>query len=423
MYKIATLENGLRVLSHRMPGMDSVALGIWVRTGARYEEKQYQGIAHFLEHLLFKGSKRYSARRSKEIIEGVGGNLNGFTSEEYSCYLVKTTGKYLAQAVDVLSDMVINPLLKPEDIERERSVIIEEIKMYRDIPAHFVHDILDRLMWPGHPLGRSIIGTLDTLGNITRKRLDEFQGYYYTPSNIIVVACGKVNHDELKRLAKRAFGKVKARKRSDFEKVDIKQKSPQLDIFFKKTEQTHLSLGLHSYPRQHPRRHTLNLLHIILGGNMSSRLFWRIRERAGLAYEISTQVVRFSDTGAFLINAGIDNKKVESALELIIDEIRKIKKSPVTESEFNRAKEFYQGQFLMGLEDTTDFMLWLGENLISLDRVYTPKEILREMKKVKRHDIYDVANEVLRPERLSVAAIGPLSRHNKNDIREIICKI
>jgi len=414
MYKKTTLDNGLRIVTHRMPGMKSAALGIWIKVGGRYEAAANKGISHYLEHLLFKGSKKYSCRGIKESIEGVGGSLNGFTSEELTCYLVKLPSRHLDMGLGILSDMVINPLLSAEDIAKERTVILEELKMYKDLPQSYVYELLDGLLWPGEPLGMSIIGTLESVNKIDKEALANFKAKYYTPLNIVISAAGLLHHDELITRVRSIFAKVKDTGVNSFVKAYEHQDKPQLNIFNKDTEQTHLALGFHAFKRDHPLRHALGLLHIILGANMSSRLFNEVREKRGLAYEIGTQVKRFHDTGAFIVHAGIDNNKVEDALGVILDELHKISSKSVSADEFKRAKEFYLGQLMLALEDTLDHMLWLGESSASLDRTHTLEDIIREVNKVTAQHLRQAAETMFKNASLNLALIGPLgSRETK----------
>ncbi len=391
-----------------MPNMQSLALGIWIKVGGRYESLAFKGISHFLEHLIFKGSKKYSCRRIKESIEGVGGSLNGFTSEELTCYLVKIPSRHLDLALDILSDMVINPLLPEEEIKKEKAVIQEEIKMYKDLPQSYVYELLDNLLWPNQSLGSSIIGTEESVNRIQRHELLSYQQSYYSPFNIIISAAGLFEYDKLITSAKDRFGNLKTKNFNAFSKAVEKQNKPQLKILAKDTEQTHLALGFHSLKRNHPLRFALDLLHIVLGANMSSRLFDELREKRGLAYEIGTVVKRYEDTGAFIVHAGIDNRKIDEAVSLILKELKKIKDKLVNLDEFKRAKEFYLGQIMLALEDTLDHMLWIGESTVTLNKTYSLKDIIKEVKKIKPEDIREICRDIFKENNLNLALIGPL---------------
>jgi predicted Zn-dependent peptidase len=408
MYKKTRLNNGIRIVTHRMPRMQSVALGLWIRVGGRYEKSENKGMGHFLEHLFFKGSKKYSCRKIKESIEGVGGSLNGFTSEELTCYLAKLPSRYLGLALDILSDMVINPLLLASDIEKEKTVILEEIKMYRDLPQSYVYELLDELLWPKQPLGTAVIGSVESVSRMNRESIHAFKENYYTPSNIVISVAGLLEHNSVVKAAEKLFGGLKDKNINTFIEAKEEQNKPQLKVFHKDSEQTHLALGFHSFKREHPLKHALGLLHIILGANMSSRLFNELREKRGLAYEIGTNVKRYEDTGAFIVHAGIDNNKVEEAVKLILEELQKIRNQLVSRDEFKRAKEFYLGQLMLALEDTLDHMLWIGEPTASLDKTYTLDEIIKEVNKVASQDLRETARHIFKEEKANLALIGPL---------------
>ena len=420
MYKKIVLENGLRIITHPMKKMQSVALGIWIRVGGRYETPEYKGIAHYLEHLAFKGSRKYSCRQIKESIEGLGGSLNGFTTEELTCYMVKLPNAHLDLALDILSDMVINPLLQPEEIEKERTVILEEIKMYKDLPQSYVYELVDELLWPNQTLGMTVTGTVESVSRINRENLSLFKKQYYVPANIVISAAGLLEPNKFSNKIKNIFSSFfKSNNLNALPKIKEEQHQPQLKLFRKDTEQTHLALGFHSFRRDHPLRYALGLLHIILGGNMSSRLFNELREKKGLAYEIGTQVKYFQDTGAFIVHAGIDNRKVNESVELIFKELEKAKDKPVGIDEFKRAKEFYLGQLALSLEETLDHMLWIGESTATLDRAFSFQDIVKEINSIKREDIREVAKSIFQEKSLNLALIGPLKDSKENLYRQL----
>jgi len=410
VYHKSILDNGLRIVSHCMPERQSLSLGIFIKVGGRYENSENKGTAHFLEHLLFKGTKNYSCRRIKESIEGVGGSLNGFTSEELTCYLVKIPSLYMDKALNILSDMVIRPTLPKVEIKKEKTVILEELKMYRDLPQSYVYELLDELLWPSQPLGAPIIGTVDSLLKINRDRLASFQEGYYTATNMVISAAGNIDEGKLKKEVTKIFSALPKKAENIFLKAQEKQEGIRIKVFHKDTEQTHMALGFRGLKRDHPLRHALGLLHVILGANMSSRLFNELREKRGLTYEIGTMVKRFYDTGAFLVHAGIDNRKVPAAIALILKELAKTKSALVSEGEFNRAKEFYIGQLKLGLEDTMEHMLWIGETTATLEKAYSSAEIIAEVNQVKRNDILEVARHLFKESNLNLSLIGPLKR-------------
>ena len=414
MYKKSKLANGLRLITKRINGVASLSLGIWINIGGRFESFKQKGISHFLEHLLFKGSKKHSCRAIKESIEGVGGSLNGFTSEELTCFLVKIPSRYLHSALAILSDMVLNPLLKPADVDKEKTVILEELKMYRDLPQSYCLELLDELLWPRQPLGAPVIGTVESVRGMTVDTLRSFQRMHYTPANIVISAAGLVEHDLLAKKVSAIFSKSSPGESNIFTAIKESQSEKQLKIFHKDTEQIHMALGFHSLKRDHPLRHAQALLHIILGANMSSRLFNEVREKRGLAYEIGTGIKRYSDTGVFLVHAGIDNAKILPCLELIFQELGKTKKKLVNVDEFKRAKEFYLGQLMLALEDTMEYMLWMGESTACLDKVYTLQNVINEVGKVNIEDLRQVAGQIFKQERINLALIGKIGKEQKN---------
>jgi len=408
MYKKTKLKNGLKVITNRMPHMQSAAVGIWIKTGGRFESEQYKGIAHYLEHLLFKGSRKYSCRQIKEYIEGVGGALNGFTSEELTCYLIKIPAGHINLAVDVLSDMVLYPLLDPVEVDKERTVILEELKMYKDQPQSYMYELLDELLWPKQPLGQPIIGTVESISRINKGDLAGFQEKYYRASNIVVSAAGLVDHVKLASRIASIFPKNGIALQAEYSAAKEEQSKPQQNIFNKETEQAHLAIGFHAFKRDHALRHALGLLHVVLGANMSSRLFNEVREKRGLAYEIGTQVKRYFDTGAFIVHAGMDNNKVEDAISVILDELNKVKSKPINLDEFKRAKDFYLGQLTLALEDTLDHMLWIGESTIAMDKAISMADIIKAVNKIRRDDILECAKLIFKEEHLNLSLIGPL---------------
>lgn len=420
MYNKTVLDNGLKIVSYDMPHMKSVALGLWLSAGGRYEIEKEAGISHFIEHLLFKGTTNRSGKEIKEAIEGVGGNLNAFTSEEFTCYLVKIVEKYFKLSLEVLSDMVLNPLFKEEDIEKERMVILEEIRMYLDLPMQHVHQLLSELLWPNQPLGRNLAGTFETMASIKRENILAYHQQMYYPRRLIVAVAGPVKHKVIVEAVRDIFSKVKSKSPVGFSKAVEKQDRPMSNLFFKTTEQSHISLGFHALSRIHPDHYGLSLLHIILGANMSSRLFQEVREKRGLAYEIGSALRRYQDTGIFAVNAGVDNKKVCQAIKVILDEIKKVTAKLVLGKEFTRSKEFYIGQLKIALEDTMDHMLWVGENETSLNRVITLEEMIKKVKKVKIEDLKRIAQAIFKNNNLNLALIGPVEDKDKSEIEKTL---
>jgi predicted Zn-dependent peptidase len=420
MFEMTRCDNGLKVITIPMKGMNSVSVGVWVRTGARYEPVSISGISHFIEHLVFKGTTTKSVKKIKETIEGRGGMLNAFTSEELTCYFVKILDKHLTVATELLCDLVYNPLFRIKDIDMERTVILEEIKMYMDLPSHHVHDIMTSMLWPDHPLGRSVLGTVDTITNMTRNDIIDYKKQYYSNLNLAVVVCGDVEHDVMVktvgRFVKRTFGTGRA----TYKKASIKQKKAMTQFLTKDTEQTHFVLGFHTCSRQDKRRYVLSLLNIILGANMSSRLFEEVREKRGLAYEIRSSLSLFQDTGAFLVSAGVENGKACQALEVIVRELGKIAAKSIKRTELQRAKDYYFGQLMLLLENTMDSMLWHGEKIMSMREFPSLTEIRSMINEISEDEIKDMAREIFRFDRANFACIGTLDERAKQQIDKLI---
>jgi len=408
MYKKTLLPNHLRVISHEMKDRDSVSIGVWIAAGGRHENKKNKGTTHFLEHSLFKGSEKYSCEEIKEEIEGVGGTLNAFTGEEYTCYFAKIPAKHLKRTFDILADMVLHPLIAKKDVDKERTVILEEIKMYHDQPQHYVVELLEELMWPNHPLGMNLTGTFESVGSMSREDLRHFHQSSYSLSNIVVAACGRLKHQDLVQLVRSKSKGLNGKRGIDFLKADNSQEKIKVKFFRKDVEQMHVALGAFGLENDHKDKHAYHLVNIILGGNMSSRLFNEVREKRGLAYAISSAAKSLKDTGLLMINAGVDNKKVIDALSVILKELEKIKSREVTKNEFLRAKDYYLGQILLGLEDTLEHMFWIGERLVSLNKTQTIHEVFQALKKVTISDIKRVAGNIFKRQHMNLAIVGPL---------------
>jgi predicted Zn-dependent peptidase len=417
MYQKTQLKNHITVVSQEFKDRESVAIGIWVGTGGRYEDDRVKGAAHFFEHMAFKGSRKYSCSEIKEKVEGVGGALNAFTAEEQTCFFAKVPRKHFSQTFDILADIVFFPNLDKKDMEKERGVILEEIKMYHDLPQFRVMELLDGLLWPGHPLGKSLAGTPESVGGMSVADLRDFHSKYYIPSNVVVSVCGRLSHKEVVALVSKKLGRAAEKKESRFVPAANDQTQPRVNFMRKDTEQMHAALGALSFPTNHDDLYVSGIMSVILGGNMSSRLFNEVREKRGLAYAISSGTKSLDDTGVFMIRAGVDNKKIVSSVEVILKELAKVRKNGVTQDEFKRAKDYFLGQFLLGLEDTLDNMLWIGETVISRDRVKSPENVVEAVNKIKLADIQRVANIILDPKRMNLAVVGPLSDGQQDDLR------
>ena len=418
MHRETVLDNGLDVISFRMPEMNSATLGVWISVGSRYESGKNNGVSHFLEHLLFKGSSKRSGRKIKEDIEGTGGSLNGFTSEECTCYLAKVVSEKLELSLDVLTDMALRPLLRKQDIERERGVIREEISRQKDLPMQYVHVLFSQLIWGKHPLGLNICGTVETVDSLTRKDISEYRKTFYKPASMVVAVAGKLEHERIVEMVSRMFSRFSKSRERKPSLLKKKQTRPQLVVEMRETQQSHICLGTRALRHDHPDRYVLGILNTILGGNMSSRLFEEVREKRGLAYHIGSSVHGFVDTGAFVVSAGIDSRRISDAIRIILKEMRKISEKDVLKKELLQAKEFCRGQILVSMEDTSNRMFWLGENKLALGRVPSVKEILDGIEKVTAHDLRRLAGELFQDQGMNLALIGP---HESGEVEKTFC--
>ncbi|MCB1195726.1 insulinase family protein [bacterium] len=418
MRHIKTLENGLKIVSYEMPHMNSVSVGIWIGAGGRYETPALSGISHFIEHLVFKGTEKRSGKEITEAIEGIGGALNAFTGEEYTCYYARVLAEHFAHTFDVLWDMASNVTFSDEHIEKEKPVIKEEIMMYVDLPAQYVHDILSEVLWPGQPLGKMLIGTVDTVDAVTNRQLVEYKERLYTLSNIVVSVAGNIKHDSVVETICQCLSTTCSHYPVPVSDAVIeKQSAPEIKLLSKDTEQSHIAMGIRAYSRTHPDRYILKVLNTVLGENMSSRLFQEVREKHGLAYSIHSSVERFIDTGAVVISAGTDPKSTEKTIKIILSVLKNLKTELVPKEELDRAKQYTIGQLSLGLEKTMNIMMWLGETLLTQKQVQSIDEILEQITKVSAEDLLRVSNALFTNERLNMSIISPLK--NESRLRSI----
>ncbi len=416
-YLFNQLPNGLRVVTIPMPNRNSAAVAVWVGVGSRYEPANINGISHFLEHMVFKGTRRRTTRQIKEEIEGVGGSLNAFTSEESTCYFAKLLHRDHGKALDVLSDMVLNARLAEEEFRKEKPVVLEEIKMYRDQPAQHVQDLIGQLLWEQHPLGRPIAGTQKTVSAMKRAQMKRFMENHYQPGNMLVVVAGPVDHGQVLRETRKLFPSSRKLKRGKFVKGHATQGAPRTLLLEKDTEQVHFVIGFHSLSRYDRKRHVLNLLHVLLGANMSSRLFEEVREKRGLAYDIRSQLSFFEDTGSFQICAGVETGKTVQAIRVILRELQRISQRPVGSREMARARDYYLNQLDMTLEDTLDHVLWAGERLLYSGQVPDTDNIRKSIEQVTAQDIQQLAQKLFRNQNLNLTLIGPINGRMQGQIQ------
>ncbi len=409
-YRVSKFDNGLRLVTCPMTDAKSVSMGVWVGVGGRYEEDKISGVSHFLEHMLFKGTKKRTAKQISQAIEGVGGNTNAFTTEECTCFYAKVTDDHFDQTLDVLADMFKNPLFKSSDIERERGVILEELRMNVDVPAHRVFEILRELMWEKHPLGRMLIGTETTIKNIKRSDLVKFKEQNYTGPNIVVSIAGSMSQAKTISQVEKKFSFLKPENGLSYLPAVENQAKPETRIFKKKTEQTNFCIGIRALARNHEDRFALRVLNAILGENMSSRLFQEIREKQGLSYDIGSSIERFLDAGTLIISGGVDIKNLEKAIERTLKELGKVKKGSIRKEELSMAKEYSIGQLILGLEKSSSQMIYLGESEICSGNIMDIKELIRRIRAVKLEDVERVAQFLFVDKKINLAVVGPVEK-------------
>lgn len=408
MYRVTQLENGLRVATAHMPEMRSVSVGVWVGIGSRYEPAPLNGACHFIEHLLFKGTRKRSAKEISQAVEGVGGYLNAFTSEETTCFHARAAARRFDELLDVLMDMLLDSQFAPVELAREREVIKEEMAMYLDEPQHLVQELLNATLWPGQALGRPITGTDQTLDAMARSDLLNYLHHHYVAGNTVIVAAGRITHRQVLQAMTRYQRRFSRGARPLFAPAEGEQSAPRIRLFTKKTEQTQLALGVRTCSRHDPRRYALRLLNTILGENMSSRLFQIIREERGLAYSIYSTPSFFEDTGDLVISAGLDADNLAKALRLVIRELRRLAQTPPGAAELRRARDYVLGQIDLGQESTDNQMNWVGEQLLGYGKVLPPAHVKSRLARISGAELRAVARDFFRPERLNLALVTPL---------------
>lgn len=410
-YKLSTLSNGLRVLIVPMPSLESVTLTVWVKIGSRSESKKIGGLSHFIEHMVFKGSsKRPTARAISEVVDGIGGEFNAATSKEWTNFYIKSRVGNLETAFDILSDMILSPVLDPVEIEKEKGVILEEKSMIEDTPINFINDLFERLMFEGTNLEPDIIGTVESLKAMKKEDFTEYINNHYFTDNILLTVSGGVKTEEVEKLADKYFGSLKKQsKEITIDSALVKKSEPRVLLHEKKVEQANLIIGFRGNKMGHEDRFVEAVLSTIMGGSMSSRLFEEIREKRGLAYSVRTSPEHYIDTGYFATYAGVSPTKIEEAIKVILDEHYKIAigESKVTESELKKAKEFLKGHMALSLEDTRSVNYFFGERQLLLKKVETPDQIFEAIDKVTVDDIVRVAKSLFKKEELNLAVIGP----------------
>jgi len=408
MYERRVLDNGLRVLAAPMSHMHSVSVAFFIGLGSRYESNEESGVAHFIEHMLFKGTAKYpTARELAEAIEGIGGIFNASTDQETTVCWAKVAQPHLPIALDVLLEMLRRPRFDPVELDKERRVIIEEINLSLDMPDQWVHLLLLELIWPDHPLGRNVAGTKESVMSLRREALLDVMSRYYSPSNMVLAVAGNLDFNMLLDLVMASAADWTPVEAPAYQPAVDSQTAPQVRIGHRDTEQAHLCLSVPGLPRGHPDRFVLRLMNAILGEGMSSRLFQRIREELGLAYEVSSFTVTLQDTGAIVTYAGIDPRQASSALQAILTEWDELRQSLVPQEELRRAKEFIKGRLALRMEGTSSVASWLGGQELLRGHVLSVEEVMEAIDAVESSDIQRLAQRLFRTEKLNCALVGP----------------
>jgi predicted Zn-dependent peptidase len=401
------LDSGLRLITESMPHVRSVSIGVWLTRGSRHESDVCSGIAHVVEHMLFKGTATRSAEDIAQEIDSVGGQLDAFTAKEYASYYIKVLDEHLAGAVDLLADIVMNPRFDPEDLDREKKVILEEIKMVEDTPDDLVHELFTQHFWEGHPLGRPILGSKETVESFTSETLRDYFRSAYVAPNLIVSAAGNIDHARVRDLVTRAFRDLPSA--TDAYDDTVPNVVPQVIVRSKELEQSHVCLGTNSYPQNHEDRYVSYILNTLLGGSMSSRLFQNVREKRGLAYAVFSGLSAYRDAGNITIYAGCSNEAVPEVVDLCVEELRGMKKT-IPDAELRRAKDHLKGSLMLSLENTASRMSHLARQEIYFERHFGLDETLAGVERVSVSDLTRVAHDLFADGSLAATIVGPSPR-------------
>jgi predicted Zn-dependent peptidase len=407
-YNLERLDNGLRILTAPMDSAQSVTCAIMLAAGSRYETPETNGIAHFAEHMFFKGTERRPTARDISMeIDGIGGEFNAFTGKEYTGYYVKCAAESRDIALDVLVDMLRNSKFAPDEIEREKGVIIEEMNMYYDTPRDFIGGVYEELLYGDQPLGWDIIGRKETIRGAKRDTFDGYVGHWYKPSRMVVGVGGKVG-DDLHQRVQELLGDMEEAETGRPEPVKVDpHEHAHVKVHTKTSDQAHICLGVHSYPLEHPDRYVLQVLSTILGGGMSSRLFTEVRERRGLAYYVYGLNHSYTDTGSLYAQAGVDINRIDDAVSTVATELHKVANEPIPAAELEKAKSFAKGRFVLQLETSQGLIMFGLRREVLESRTPDPEEILTEIDKVTAEDVGRVAGDLIEKQGLNLAVIGP----------------
>ncbi|HXO16808.1 MAG TPA: pitrilysin family protein [Candidatus Dormibacteraeota bacterium] len=406
MYRKTTLPSGLRVLTEAMPAVRSATVGVWADVGSSVEAGDRRGISHLVEHMLFKGTQRRSARQIAETMDGVGGNLNAFTDKETTCYYAKVIDRHVPLALDVLADMFLHSAFDPQELSKEQNVILEEIKMYDDSPDDLIHDVFLQTMWSGSSLGEPTIGFAETVMGITPEDLRAHLRLHYAPNSVIVAAAGNVEHDRFVELVREQF--------ADFggtcvlPKAEQPASTPAANVRYKDSEQAYVIVGTRGIDIRDDRRYALSLLDTVLGGGMSSRLFQEIREQRGLVYSVYSFQAAYRAAGLFGVYAGTSPEKVQACIDVIVEQFAHVRNTPIDTDEFHLAKEHIKGNLTLSLEASSSRMIRLGRNEFALGRHVSHEELEQRIDAVTAGEVQELARELLLEENLGLCIIGPV---------------
>jgi len=402
------LANGITVVSEEINHVRSVSIGIWVRSGSRYEQCGINGTAHFIEHMLFKGTERRSAFDIASEIDSVGGMMNAFTGKELTSFYIKVPDYHLPMAIDLLADVFQNSRFQEEEIVKEQSVVLQEISMVEDSPDDYIHDYFEEVFWNGHPLGLPVLGTKDQVTHLTRETLVSFFKERYTGGELVVAAAGRLNHDILVELIRKAFSSIGQKTvETEIHPPDV---SSKIAVLEKDLEQVHMLIGTLAPSAVSPKRYTGFLLNAVLGGSMSSRLFQEIREKRGLAYAIHSFLSPYMDTGFMGIYVGTGEEKILAVVDLIHDALKQFCDKLLTDKEMHAAKEMIKGNFLLSMESTDNRMTRLAKNEICFGKNIPPEDVMRRIDEVEKEGIRELASEMFGSDRLALVAIGRVAK-------------
>ncbi len=408
MYKISKLSNGIRVVTEYIDYVKSVSAGVWIGAGSAMETPQNNGISHYIEHMLFKGTKNRSAKEIAEVMDGVGGQLNAVTSKEYTCYYAKTLTEHSTIAFDVLADMILNSTFIEENIETERGVIREEIAMCEDTPEDLIHDVLSRLMWKDDALGFPIAGTEDTLSGINRTIMLDYKNHFYCGENMVISVVGNFDEDAVLAELENKFGCIPHEYKNSYHQNKIKVVS-DISIVKKDIEQCHLCLGFEGVDRSDDRFYDLMIANAIFGGNMSSRLFQKVREEYGLAYSIYSYANTYRKNGSFVIYAGLNADSLRQALEIIANETRLLKAEKLSADEINTAKQQLKASVIMGLEGMSSRMSSYGKGILFENKIRSMEETIRLIDSVNTNSVAEIIDQIFDPAKLNIALCGKVN--------------